>query len=139
MYDTYRRPKTVAVTLSDGTTRSVTLEDRPAEWQMIPLPSTPTSSIRLSFPDGYPGTFRGDAYLGVGRIQLIGVDAGSAGDEPAGACTGPNLLRNGDFEEGFDGRGTGLGWSPFSSGEGATYAFSGDRWSRAVYQGAFSS
>ncbi len=138
VYDTYRRPKTVTVTLPDGTTRSVSLEDRPAEWQMIPLPGIPTSSIRLSFPDGYPGTFRGDAYLGIGRIQLIGVDAGGAGAEPAGACTGPNLLRNGDLEEGFDGRGTGTGWNPFNSGEGATYTFSGDRWSRAVYHGTSS-
>ena len=135
VYDTYRRPKTVAVTLPDGTTRSVSLEDSPAEWQMIPLPGTPTSSIRLSFPDSYPGTFRGDAYLGIGRIQLVGVDAGGA---DAGTCTGPDLLRNGDFEEGFDGRGAGLGWNPFDSGQGASYTFGGDRWSRAVYQGASS-
>jgi hypothetical protein len=138
VYDTYRRPKTVVVALSDGTSRSVSLEDTPAMWQMIPLPGIATASIRLFFPDGYPGTLKGDAYLGIGRIELIGVDANSAGAQGAAACVGPNVLRNGDFEQGFDGRGTGLGWSPFSSGEGASYTFSADRWSRAVYEGTLS-
>ena len=133
VYDTFRRPKTVAIALSDGLTQTVTLEDMPGDWQMVPLPNTPTSSIRLSFLDSYPGTGRADAFLGVGRIQLIGVDAGSAG-EP-GDCTGPNLLLNGDLEEGFDGQGIALGWKGFSSGEGAAYAFAGDLWSPAVYQG----
>lgn len=138
VYDTYRRPKTVVMALSDGTSRSVLLEDTPAEWQMIALPGIATSSVRLSFPDGYPGTFMGDAYLGIGRIALVGVDANRAGGEPAAACAGPNLLRNGNFEEGGSTQGTGLGWSPFSSGAGASYGFGGDRWSRTVYEGALS-
>jgi hypothetical protein len=138
VYDTFRRPKTVTIALSDGLTRTVTLEDMPTEWQMVSLPSTPTSSIRLSFLDSYPGTDWADAFLGVGRIQLIGVDANSTGEHPPGGRTGPNLLRNGDLEQGFDGQGIGLGWNGFSSGGGAAYTFRGDQWSRAVYQGAHS-
>ncbi len=116
MYDTFRRPKTVAISFSDGFTQTVTLADTPKEWQVIPLPNRPTTSLRLSFLDSYPGIGEGDAYLGVGRIELLGVDAGGAGEGFPGACTGPNLLRNGDFEQGFDGQGIGLGWTGFSSG-----------------------
>ncbi len=134
--DTFRRPKTVAIGLSDGLTQTVTLEDMPGDWQIVPLPNTPTSSIRLSFLDSYPGTGRADAFLGVGRIQLIGVDAGSAG-EP-GDCTGPNLLRNGDFEAGFDGRGVGLGWESFHTDGGATHGFHDDQWTPVVYEGLHS-
>jgi hypothetical protein len=49
-----------------------------------------------------------------------------------------NLLPDGDFEQGFDGQGIGLGWNGFSSGEGAMHTFSGDPWARVVYQGAHS-
>jgi len=138
VYDTFRRPKTVAITMSGAITQTVSLADTPAEWQVVPLPSSPTAGIRLTFLDSYPGTGEGDAFLGVGRIELLGVDASSAGASPAGKCSGPNLLRNGDFEQGFGGQGIGLGWTGFRSGNGAAYTFNADPWSPAVYQGLHS-
>jgi hypothetical protein len=138
VYDSFRRPKTVAIALSGAMTQTVSLADTPAEWQIVLLPASPTTSIRLTCLDSYPGTSRGDAYLGVGRIELLGVDAGIAGASPAGECNGPNLLRNGDFEQGFGGQGLGLGWKGFGSGEGDMYSFSADPWSPVVYQGLHS-
>ena len=137
-YDTFRRPKTVAISFSDGFTQTVTLANRPEERQVIPLSNRATTSLRLTFLDSYPGTGEGDAYLGVGRIELLGVDAGGAGEGFPGACTSPNLLGNGDFEQGFGGQGIGLGWKGFTSGEGAMYTFYADPWSPVVYQGLHS-
>lgn len=58
--------------------------------------------------------------------------------EASGDCTGPNLLRNGDFEGGFDGRGVGLSWQAFHAKGGAAYGFQDDRWSPVVYEGLHS-
>jgi hypothetical protein len=137
-YDTFRRPKTVAISFSDGFTQTVTLANRPEERQVIPLSNRATTSLRLTFLDSYPGTGEGDAYLGVGRIELLGVDAGGAGEGFPGVCIGPNLLGNGDFEQGFGGQGIGLGWKGLTSGEGAMYTFYADPWSPVVYQGLHS-
>lgn len=135
VYDTFRRPRTVEIALSDGIAQTVSLKDRPEQWQMVPLPPVPTSSVRLSFVDTFPGTGGGDAFLGIGRLRFVGVDAGA---RTAGHCAGPNLLRNGDMEQGFDRQGIGLGWDGFSSGEGATYHLQGDLWPRVVYEGVHS-
>ncbi len=39
------------------------------------------------------------------------------------ACTGPNALRNGDFEEGFAPAGVALGWYAFQTGGPASFGF----------------
>jgi hypothetical protein len=55
-----------------------------------------------------------------------------------GVCTGPNLLRNGDFEAGFDGQGVGLGWGSFHTEGGAIYGFQDDQWPFVIYEGSHS-
>ena len=55
-------------------------------------------------------------------------------EEFSGDCTGPNLLRNGDFEGGFDGQGVGLGWEAFHTDGDASYGFQGDQWPSVVYE-----
>jgi hypothetical protein len=115
------------VSLSSGLIRTVILADRPKEWQVIVLPDQPTTHIRLTFLDSFGGVGKGNDYLGVSRIELLGVDSG-------GACGGPNLLRNGDFEQGFSGEGTALDWTGFNAG-GAIYTLSAEAWPAAVYEG----
>lgn len=50
-------------------------------------------------------------------------------------CTGPNLLRNGDFEEGFYGWGVGYYWGWFHNDGQASYTFHDDQWDPSVYEG----
>ncbi len=54
---------------------------------------------------------------------------------PAAVCTGPNLVRNGDFESGFYGWGVGYYWGWFHNGGRATYGFQDDQWDPVVYDG----
>jgi len=53
-------------------------------------------------------------------------------------CSGPNLLRNGDFEAGFDGHGVGLDWGAFHTQGGAIDSFSDETWAPAVFEGTHS-
>lgn len=57
---------------------------------------------------------------------------------PAPICAGPNLLRNGDFEQGFYSWGVAYYWGWFHNGGQATYGFYDDQWSRVVYNGQHS-
>ncbi len=57
---------------------------------------------------------------------------------PAPICAGPNLVRNGDFEQGFYSWGVAYHWGWFHNGGRATYGFFDDQWSRAVYNGQHS-
>ncbi len=57
---------------------------------------------------------------------------------PPLACTGPNLLHNGDFEQGFYNWGVGYYWGWFHNGGEAAYGFFDDQWDRVVYDGKHS-
>jgi len=54
------------------------------------------------------------------------------------ACTGPNLIANGDFEQGFYPWGVGYYWGWFQNGGQAEYGFYDDQWSKTVYSGRHS-
>lgn len=57
----YARPKTVKVTLSDGTGTTITLADEPS-YQRFPISGT-ADWVRLDVIDSYPGTKGTDVYL----------------------------------------------------------------------------
>ncbi len=57
---------------------------------------------------------------------------------PPLACTGPNLLYNGDFEQGFYNWGMGYYWGWFHNGGQAAYGFFDDQWDKVVYDGEHS-
>ena len=60
---------------------------------------------------------------------------------PAGACVGPNLVYNGDFERGFNAVSVGEvgnSWGYFTNGGGANYGFYDDEWYRVRSDGAHS-
>lgn len=60
---------------------------------------------------------------------------------PAGACAGPNLVYNGDFERGFNAVSVGKvgnSWGYFTNGGGANYGFYDDEWYRVRSDGAHS-
>ncbi|MGC9334580.1 MAG: Ig-like domain-containing protein [Anaerolineae bacterium] len=93
-------------------------------------------------PDtGYAGpdafTFQASDGLHDSEVVEVGLIVGLPGELPR-ECTGPNLLRNGDFEGGFDGQGVGLGWGSFHTPGGTVYGFQGDRWFPVVYEGLHS-
>ncbi|MCD6290249.1 MAG: LysM peptidoglycan-binding domain-containing protein [Anaerolineae bacterium] len=50
-------------------------------------------------------------------------------------CTGPNLLHNGDFEQGFYSWGVGYYWGWFHNDGQATYSFYDDQWDKVVAEG----
>lgn len=54
---------------------------------------------------------------------------------PIATCTGPNLVHNGDFEDGFYGWGVGYYWGWFHNGGQANYGFYDDQWDATVYSG----
>lgn len=61
--------------------------------------------------------------------------------QPEGACVGPNLVYNGDFERGFNAVGVGKvgnSWGYFTNGGGANYGFYDDEWVRVRADGAHS-
>lgn len=60
---------------------------------------------------------------------------------PEGACVGPNLVYNGDFERGFNSVAVGKvgnSWGYFTNGGGANYGFYDDEWVRVRSDGAHS-
>jgi len=60
---------------------------------------------------------------------------------PAGACIGPNLVYNGDFESGFNAVSVGHvgnSWGYFTTGGGAEYGFYDDQWPRVIADGRHS-
>ena len=57
----YGRPKTIKVTLSDGTTSVITLADEPS-LQKFPISGT-AEWARLDILDSYPGSVSGDTYI----------------------------------------------------------------------------
>jgi LysM repeat protein len=54
---------------------------------------------------------------------------------PALVCDGPNLVRNGNFEAGFDPTGVARFWGPFNNGGAATYGYYDDTWPPVVAEG----
>ena len=80
-YDTYRRPKDMTITYSDGSVQSVKLQDKPSEYQTIKLNNTETTSLRLNFKDAYDGVGGGYIAFGVGRVKLV--DAVKVQEKPA--------------------------------------------------------
>lgn len=59
----------------------------------------------------------------------------------AGACVGPNLVYNGDFERGFNAVSVGKvgnSWGYFTNGGGANFGFYDDEWYRVRSDGAHS-
>lgn len=82
-FDTYRRPKTVVITYSDGSTQEVILQDQPSEYQTIALNNTQTTSLKLSFKDAYNGTGNGNGAFGVGRVKFVNVTKIAKEQQPA--------------------------------------------------------
>lgn len=50
-------------------------------------------------------------------------------------CDGPNLLWNGDFEDGFETNGVGYYWWPYNNGGAANYGYYDDMWPPVVASG----
>ncbi len=50
----------------------------------------------------------------------------------------PNLLKNGDFETGFDENGVGEYWTAFDNAGAANYGWSPDTWKPTLYDGEYS-
>ena len=50
-------------------------------------------------------------------------------------CDGANLLKNGDFEDGFYASGVATGWWPYNNGGAAKYGYYDDSWPPVVAQG----
>ncbi len=50
-------------------------------------------------------------------------------------CDGPNLLWNGNFEEGFEGNGVGYYWWPYNNTGAANYGYYDDMWPPVVAEG----
>ena len=93
-------------------------------------------------PDsGYAGsdafTFQASDGLHDSEVAQVRLIVGLPGELP-GECSGPNRLRNGDFEAGFDGQGVGLGWGSFRTDGGARYSFQDDKWPLVIYEGSHS-
>lgn len=57
---------------------------------------------------------------------------------PTVVCDGPNLLRNGGFEQGFLPNGWAMHWTGFTNGGRAHYGFYDDRWTPVVSEGQHS-
>ncbi len=54
---------------------------------------------------------------------------------PTPVCSGPNLVFNGGFENGFAANGVGLFWSGFTNGGRANYGFYNEMWPPVVSEG----
>ena len=54
---------------------------------------------------------------------------------PVQVCSGPNLVANGGFENGFAANGVGLFWSGFTNGGQANYGFYNEMWPPVVSEG----
>lgn len=67
-YKLFDRPKTVQITYPDNTIQTLTLADKPNEFQSFALLDKPSDRIRLVFNGFYPGT--NSDYFGVGRIKF---------------------------------------------------------------------
>ncbi|MCO6449972.1 MAG: LysM peptidoglycan-binding domain-containing protein [Caldilineales bacterium] len=50
-------------------------------------------------------------------------------------CDGPNLLKNGGFEQGFGANGVGWYWLPYNNGGAANYGYYDDMWPPVVASG----
>jgi hypothetical protein len=139
------------VTTPQDTPADVTLTasysgSRPLAFELVAGPShgllAGSAPNLVYLPDsGYAGpdafTFQASDGLYDSEIAEVRLIVGLPGELP-GECTGPNLLRNGDFEAGFDGQGVGLGWGSFHTQGGAVYGFQDDRWFPVVYEGLHS-
>jgi len=78
---------------------------------------------------------------GYGHPPVVDPGYGYPPVAPVGACTGPNLIYNGDFERGFNAVSAGKvgnSWGYFTNGGGATYGFYDDEWFRVRSDGAHS-
>lgn len=54
---------------------------------------------------------------------------------PVQVCSGPNMIANGGFENGFAANGVGLYWSGFTNGGQANYGFYDEMWPPVVSEG----
>jgi LysM repeat protein len=57
---------------------------------------------------------------------------------PVQVCSGPNLIMNGGFENGFAANGVGFYWHGFTNGGRANYGFYDEMWPPVVSQGSHS-
>ncbi|MER2598261.1 MAG: LysM domain-containing protein [Caldilineales bacterium] len=64
--------------------------------------------------------------------------AAPAASTLATMCSGPNLVINGGFENGFTAAGVGLYWSHFTNGGKANYGIYDDQWASVVAEGRHS-
>jgi LysM repeat protein len=74
----------------------------------------------------------------VAVVPPIYVEPPVAVTPPVQVCSGPNLVMNGGFENGFAANGVGFYWSGFTNGGHANYGFYDDMWPPVVSQGAHS-
>ncbi len=142
-------PQTVTTpqdTPVDITLTAFHAEGKPLTFALVAGPShgllVGSAPNLVYLPDsGYAGpdafTFQASDGLHDSEVAQVRLIVGLPGELP-GECTGPNLLRNGDFEAGFDGQGVGLDWGSFHTDGGATYGFQDDRWAPVVYEGLHS-
>jgi VCBS repeat-containing protein len=118
----------------------------PLDYRIVTWPShgalTGTAPDLRYWPEfGYAGrdsfafeASDGQLDSGVAGVSLIA----GVPDWRSQVCTGPNLVRNGDFEQGFTRWGVGIGWALFHSETGAVYHFGDDSWGPVVYDGEHS-
>jgi hypothetical protein len=120
-------PQTVTTpqdTPVDITLTAFHAEGKPLTFALVAGPShgllAGSAPNLVYLPDsGYAGpdafTFQASDGLHDSEVAQVRLIVGLPAEFP-GECTGPNLLRNGDFEAGFDGQGVGLGWGSLHTG-----------------------
>lgn len=64
------RPKEMLLTFSDGSTETVTLEDRPDVLQTVTFDTVETSSVKVQFVDSYASEITAKSALGLSRLYL---------------------------------------------------------------------
>ncbi len=67
------------LTFSDGTSSSVSLEDREG-WQLTDIADVVTETVTIKFIDIYPGRDRKLASAAVSEVRLLGKDLSASGD-----------------------------------------------------------
>ena len=71
----------------------------------------------------------------VAVVPPVYVEPPVAVTPPVQVCSGPNIVMNGSFENGFAANGVGFYWSGFTNGGRANYGFYDEMWPPVVSQG----